>query len=73
MNLRHGRRAGGRKIDCIYFDKGLMRHFDDIFWCAVFYGARRVKIYGDVCQIPYIKRVAGRNTLLYSMMRILLM
>ena len=31
MNLSHGRRASGQKIDCIYFDEGLMRHFGDIF------------------------------------------
>nr|QKW94174.1 polyprotein [Varroa jacobsoni virus 4] len=52
-------KEGVYKVDTLWVDEGLMKHYGDIMWCAKLSGASKVKIIGDRSQIPFINRVAG--------------
>nr|QGA69815.1 polyprotein [Varroa destructor virus 4] len=52
-------KEGVYKVDTLWIDEGLMKHYGDIMWCAKLSGASKVKIIGDRSQIPFINRVAG--------------
>nr|UYL95423.1 MAG: replicase protein [Tonghua Virga tick virus 1] len=54
--LMHYASSGYTRIDTIWFDEAMMKHFGDVLWCALLSGAKNLKIFGDRAQIPFINR-----------------
>eukprot|EP00919_Chromeraceae_sp_WS-2016_P035299 GHVR01083623.1.p1 GENE.GHVR01083623.1~~GHVR01083623.1.p1 ORF type:complete len:489 (+),score=68.22 GHVR01083623.1:193-1659(+) len=46
------------EAEVIYADEGFMVHFGDLLLCAIKVKAKKVKVYGDSKQIPFISRIA---------------
>ncbi|AVK59480.1 replicase protein [Nephila clavipes virus 4] len=60
---------GRTRIETLWVDEGLMRHFGDLMWCATISGCKTIKIMGDRAQVPFHNRLAG-VTLQYHHLKI---
>jgi len=50
---------GGPTCDVMYADEGLMPHAGDILFCALICHVKKIIVYGDRKQIPFISRLPG--------------